>query len=88
MARLMRFNRFMIYLLVFIFSLICETNAGLGDDCVPPNFGCGENASCVNDFCVCDSGFFDFPPVTLAVNDGCLGKYILTLTVKICNSVL
>lgn len=69
---------FVILLYICILSLICKTAHGgcFGDCECEQSSDCGENAECIEDnICVCEPGFYDFPPMTKAVSDGCLGEY-------------
>lgn len=68
---------FMILLSICILSFICKTaHGGCKDDCeCEQSSECGENANCIGQRCVCEPGFYDFPPMTEAVSDGCLGEY-------------
>lgn len=81
---------FMILLSICILSFICKTAHG---GCISfcecgagsaPFEECGENANCIDEKCVCQPGFYDFPPMTEAVSDGCLGEY--TQKVEIAHS--
>ncbi|XP_065939547.1 multiple epidermal growth factor-like domains protein 10 [Magallana gigas] len=67
---------FMILLSICILSFICKTaHGGCKDDCeCEQSSECGENANCIAQRCVCEPGFYDFPPMTEAVSDGCLGE--------------
>lgn len=69
---------FMILLSICILSFICKTAHGGcfegGCECEQSS-NCGENANCIDQRCVCEPGFYDFPPMTEAVSDGCLGEY-------------
>lgn len=76
----MLLNRLIIFLSVCILGFICKTKVQGScvdiDDCpCEQTIECGENAICDNDQCKCETGFFDFPPLTVAVSDGCLGEF-------------
>lgn len=79
MTNAMLSNRLLIILFsVGILSFICKTKVRGGQceqGCPCYRIECGENAICDNDECVCEPGFFDFPPMTVADSDGCLGEY-------------
>lgn len=72
-------NRFVIvlsiFLLLFVLGPIAVQGGGRGTECNADG-DCGENASCKSGICECKVGFFDLPPITLARNEGCLGKYV------------
>uniref|UniRef100_A0A8W8NHV8 EGF-like domain-containing protein n=1 Tax=Magallana gigas TaxID=29159 RepID=A0A8W8NHV8_MAGGI len=65
-------SRYLVFFLI-CFSLFRETGSS-GDSC-RRNSDCGANAFC-NDRsdCDCETGFYDFPPLTTALSDGCLGN--------------
>ncbi|XP_052717551.1 wnt inhibitory factor 1-like [Crassostrea angulata] len=65
-------SRYLVFFLI-CFSLFRETGSS-GDSC-RRNSDCGANAFC-NDRsdCDCETGFYDFSPLTTALSDGCLGN--------------
>lgn len=70
---------FMILISICILSFICKTAHGRCEgkgvcEC-DQSSDCGENTNCIERQCVCQPGFYDFPPLTEAVSDGCLGEY-------------
>lgn len=66
-------SRYLVFFLI-CFSLFRATGSS-GDSC-RRNSDCGANAFC-NDRrdCDCETGFYDFPPLTTALSDGCIGEF-------------